>query len=152
MGGGADTCFSSCLNVCERPRVIRFQNAHADVGLITAMPLSAQPGLQLLQQVPSGHDPTGYRWEWVGIERSKQMQVDEGQEWVILSGEVLAVITGNGVAVSSRFGSIYLVLAYGSILCTLECCSRISGPRKRCLTFGSCSCSDFTCVSPRRNV
>ena len=81
----------------DRVRANIFQNAHVDVGLITAAPLSAQSGLQLLQQVPLADGSQRYRWEWVGVEATHRTQAsEEGQGWIVFSGEVLGVITGNG--------------------------------------------------------
>ena len=71
----------ACVRACVcygvgRVRDNVFQNSHADVGLITAAPLAAQPGLQLLQQVPAAAAAAaaaqgsggGFKWEWVSVE------------------------------------------------------------------------------------
>lgn len=109
------SCATTGLPVV-RPQTNLFQHAHADVGVLTAAPLSAQPGLQLLQQVSLGHGSPSYRWQWVDIE-AKGTPASEGQEWVVFSGEVLAVITGNG----TRYGQVNL-LSHCHALLFLLCC------------------------------
>ena len=75
-----------------------FQNAHVDVGLITAAPLAARPGLQLLQQVlGTAQDAHAAEWRWVPVEEGGDAGSSAGEDWAIFSGEVLSVITGNAI-------------------------------------------------------
>ena len=61
----------------------------------------------MLQQVPLGNG--SYRWQWVGIEGTKRGQQDEeGKEWAVFSGEVLAIVTGGGKISSCLFDSVLI--------------------------------------------